>query len=318
MIDMPKDRTVRQARSTRTAGPRQGSAKHGPVPWHQNPSLRAAGWMLVASFLFSIMGLLIKLLSVRFNVMEIAFFRSFLGLIPLMPFLWRTGLATFYTAKPGQNILRGLTGVAGMFISFYATAHLPLATSTAISFTTPLYMIFMAVAFLQERVTTARWVATAMGFGGVLVLLHPFDGHLTLVHGAALFSAFLSACAYIQVKLLSRSENSQTIVFYFSAVSSLAALVPTILFWQSPDPLDWLLLLLVGLTGGTAQVCMTKAYAGGDATLVSPIDYTRLLFAVGFGITVFADHLDYFVLSGSAIIIASTLYNLYRERMATP
>lgn len=304
-------------RTTAAATPPHRRSKHHAVAWHRNPSIRAAGWMLAASFLFSIMGVLIKLLSARYTVMEIAFFRSFLGLIPLMPFLWRSGLRTFYTARPGQNILRGLTGVAGMFISFYATAHLPLATSTAISFTTPLYMIFMAVAFLQERVTTARWVATAMGFGGVLVLLHPFDGHLTLIHLAALFSAFLSACAYIQVKLLSRSENSQTIVFYFSAVSSAAALIPTILFWQSPDPIDWCLMLLVGLTGGTAQVCMTKAYAGGDATLVGPIDYTRLLFAVGFGIAIFADHLDYFVLAGSAIIIASTLYNLHRERRAS-
>jgi drug/metabolite transporter (DMT)-like permease len=283
--------------------------------WHRmTPPMRAVFWASLAALAFSLMGMLIKLLGQRYDPIEVAFFRSFFGIIPLLPFLFQGGLGAFRTARPMQHILRGILGVTGMFLGYWSVTQLPLATSTAISFTAPLYMIFMAVLFLGETVRWRRWSATLVGFLGVIVIVRPFNGEIHLATVVALLSAFISACTITLVKRLSSTEKSATIVFYLSIISTVCSAVPAMFIWKTPDGLDLVLFLITGLAGGAGQVMITQAYAEGEATAVAPIDYLRLLFAIGFGFFIFGELPNKYTLIGSAIIIGSTLYIAHRER----
>lgn len=283
--------------------------------WYRlTPPMRAICWALGAALIFSAMGLLAKDLGSRYNPIEVAFFRATFGLIPLLPTFRRSGFGALRTARPLQHLLRGLVGVAGMFLGFYAVARLPLATSTAISFTTPLYMIFMAVLFLGEEVRWRRWSATLVGFMGVLLIVRPFDGPVDPPTLLALASAFIASIAITLVKRLSGTEPAATIVFYLSVIATICSAIPSYFVWQSPGPFDLLLMLLMGLCGGTGQLLITRAYAEGEATAVAPVDYLRLLFAILFGYLVFGELPTRWTLIGSAVIIGSTLYIAHRER----
>jgi drug/metabolite transporter (DMT)-like permease len=283
--------------------------------WYRlTPPMRAVCWAVGAALTFSLMGLLSKDLGQRYNPIEVAFFRSSFGLIPLLPIFYRTGFGTLRTARPLQHLVRGLVGVTGMFLGFYAVARLPLAKSTAISFTTPLYMIFMAVFFLGETVRWRRWSATLVGFAGVMVIVRPFDGEISVPTMLALSSAFISSIAITLVKRLSGTEAAATIVFYLSLIAMICSAVPSVFIWRSPGALDLFLFLLTGLTGGAGQVMITQAYHEGEATAVAPVDYLRLLFAILFGYFAFGEVPTIYTLIGSAIIIGSTLYIAHRER----
>jgi drug/metabolite transporter (DMT)-like permease len=130
----------------------------------------------------------------------------------------------------------------------------------------------------------------------------------------ALSSAFISSIAITMVKKLSGTEPSVTIVFYLSLIATICAAVPSYFVWQTPTPLDWLLFLITGLAGGTGQIMITQAYYEGEATAVAPVDYLRLLFAIGFGYFLFGEVPTLYTLAGSAVIIGSTLYIAHRER----
>ncbi|HVJ52790.1 MAG TPA: DMT family transporter [Aliidongia sp.] len=283
--------------------------------WHRlTPASRSVIWAVAAALTFSLMGMLIKLLGQRYSPIEVAFFRSSLGIIPLLPYLFQGGFGAFRTAHPFQHLFRGTLGVIGMFMGYWSVTKLPLALSTAVSFTAPLYMIFMAVLFLGETVRWRRGTATVAGFLGVLVIVRPFDGSISLPMAVALAGAFLSACTITLVKRMSGTERPATIVFYLSVISTIISGIPLIFVWQTPNGLDLLLFLVTGLSGGAGQVMITQAYAEGEATAVAPIDYLRLLFAIGFGFFIFAEVPTAYTLAGSAIIIGSTLYIARREQ----
>jgi drug/metabolite transporter (DMT)-like permease len=316
-------------RDSRIIGP---AKRHGPLDrvayqrprlflrferrqWHRlAPATRAVFWALAATLTFALMSMLIKLLGQRYSPIEVAFFRSSFGIIPLLPFLFQGGFGAFRTAHPFQHMFRGTLGVIGMFMGYWSVTKLPLALSTSISFTAPLYMIFMAVLFLGETVRWRRGTATVVGFLGVLVIVRPFNGEISLAMIVALAGAFLSSCTITLVKRMSGTERPATIVFYLSLISMVISGIPAIFVWQNPDGFDLLLFLITGLSGGAGQVMITQAYAEGEATAVAPIDYLRLLFAILFGFFIFGEVPNLYTLTGSAIIIGSTLYIARRER----
>lgn len=283
--------------------------------WYRAPrGIRAIFWAIGAALSFSLMGMLAKRLGQTYNPIEVAFFRASFGLVPLLPIFLNAGFGVLRTRRPLQHLFRGLIGVCGMFLGFYAVARLPLAMSTAISFTTPLYMIFMAVLFLGEAVRWRRWTATLVGFLGVMVIVRPFQGAIDTPMLLALSSAFISSIAITMVKKLSGTEPSVTIVFYLSLIATTCSAVPSYFVWQTPTSLDWLLFVITGLAGGTGQIMITQAYYEGEATAVAPVDYLRLLFAIGFGYCLFGEVPTLYTLAGSVVIIGSTLYIAHRER----
>jgi drug/metabolite transporter (DMT)-like permease len=276
-------------------------------------NLEGALWMIASGIVFSAQGAIVKLLGMRLDSFEIAFFRCVFGLLVVLPFVFRGGTALFLTGRPGLHVVRALVGVSGMFCGMYALTRLPLADATAISFAKPLFAVVLAATFLGELVGWRRWTATAAGFVGVVVIVRPGTQTFELAHVAALLGAFLIADVIVLVKKLQGSEKNATIMAYFGIVTSIASLGPALLVWQTPTWTELALLAGIGATASSGQWMALKAFRAAEASAVVPYDYLRLVFAIVYGWLFFAEVPDGWTLAGSAILIGATLYIAYRE-----
>ncbi|MBF0394040.1 MAG: DMT family transporter [Alphaproteobacteria bacterium] len=276
-----------------------------------SPNVRGALWMLAAAATFSGMQALVKALGSDLHFLEIVFFRSLFGLLPMVPFMLRERRAAFVMRRPGMHLLRGMLGVAAMVTTFYALTHLPLATAVAIFYAKPLFMIVLAAVFLAERAGWRRWLATAFGFVGVLLTLRP--GALGPDALSAVAAALFMSGAMTTIKRMTGTENTANIVLIFGLIGTLATALPAALIWRTPSPLEWSMLLAMGVLGGAAQYMMVRAYALAEATVVTPVDYTALLFAGLIGWMLFGELPDAWTVAGALVIAASTLYIVQRE-----
>ena len=276
------------------------------------PNVQGALWVLLAAMIFTAMGSLVKYLGGFFDSFQIAFFRALFGLLALLPFIARTGFGEVRTSRLPLHLLRGLLGTSGMFCGFYALTHLSYADAVSFSYARSLFLIPLAVLFLGEVVRRRRWTATVIGFLGVLVMLRP-GGEFDLAMLVAIAGALLVALVTILIKKLSETENPQVILFYFGIVSTPIALIPALYVWRIPSLVELLLLMAVGAIAASAQYCMIRAYRVGEATAVTPFDYSRLLFATLIGVFVFGEALELTTIIGALIIVGATLYIALRE-----
>ena len=277
---------------------------------------------LAATFLFTLMGGLIRYLGERVPLGELIFARSFLALVPLLLMLaWRNELASaVQMASPWSHLARAITGVAAMYAMFAGLARLPLADATAITFATPLMNVALAAIFLGEVVRIWRWSAVGVGFVGVLVMISP---HLTLTprdetaaYGALLMlaGAFLTAAAMTQVRRLTATETTASIVFSFSVISSVAGLATLPSGWIVPSLADATALAGIGIFGGIGQIFLTDSYRHAPASVVAPFAYATMLWAVVIGYLAFSEVPEPVVLLGAAVVIAAGLFVIWRER----
>jgi drug/metabolite transporter (DMT)-like permease len=278
---------------------------------------------IISTLAFSSMATLIKLVSDRYPVGEMAFFRSFFALIPVFIWVgWRGAIpAVFYTSNFRGHVYRSLAGAAGMFCGFSALAHMPIADATAIGYAAPLITVGLAFFLLGEQVRLYRWSAVAIGFTGVLIILsdyfgpetHAASGSVEIGAVFAITGAFASALAATQVRTLTRYEGAGTIVVYFSALTSVAALATLPFGWVMPPAADAALLVLAGIFGGVGQVLMTLSYRYGDASTIAPFEYTSMLWVLIVSLLIFGTWPSVTVLAGTAIVIGAGLFVIYRE-----
>lgn len=278
------------------------------------------GYILMAVSLFGVMDALVKWLAASYPTVQIMFFRSLFALPPILLMVWRgaggrahNALVLLRTRQPAGHALRSVFGCGAMLLFFYSYKFLPLAEVTAIAFAAPIFIACLSVWLLQERVGLHRWSAIVVGFIGMLVIVRPGAGLLESATLIVVGATLLYALAIIQIRRLSRSEPSATIAFWFTAFCTAMTGLALPFFWQTPDGIDLLLLIAVGLIGGAAQLCMTQAYGLAPAAVVAPFDYVHLLWAVVIGWYVWGDFPDLVTWIGSAIVIASGLYILWRE-----
>jgi drug/metabolite transporter (DMT)-like permease len=269
---------------------------------------------MVASGLgFTVMAIAIKVLGHRLDSFQIAFFRCLIGFIAILPLVGAYGIDVLQTRSLKIHALRGLFGLISMFASYYAIARIPLASYTALSFTRPLFATVLAVLILHETVRWRRWSATAVGFIGVLVMVRP--GAETF-NSAALFALADSMSIAFLVTLIKRLPPGETplgMMFYFGVFSTIASLPPALFVWQWPTPTEWALLMIIGILGALSQSFWIRAYRAGEASMVAPFDYLRLLFAGIAGYLAFAETVDLWTVLGAAIIVISTVYIARRE-----
>jgi drug/metabolite transporter (DMT)-like permease len=277
---------------------------------------------LGATFSFTVMGALVRFVGGRVPLGEQIFTRSFFALIPLVAMLlWRNELAgAFRTKNPFGHLRRGLTGVTAMVCMFAALARLPLVDVTAIGFATPLINVALAAIFLGEKVHVFRWSAVAIGFIGVIVMLSPHlfgvEREATSTAGAlfAVAGAFLTAAAMTQVRHMSATESTASLVFSFSLIATLASLVSIPWGWITPSPVDTLVLFLTGIVGGIAQIMITESYRHAGAGTVAPFSYTSMLWSIAIGFFFFGEWPAAVVLVGAALVVAAGLFVIFRER----
>jgi drug/metabolite transporter (DMT)-like permease len=274
---------------------------------------RGALWMIASGIGFTFMALLIKLLGDRLDSFQIAFFRCLIGFLAILPFVAGYGLSSLRTRSLGIHLLRGIFGLVAMFSSYYAVAHMPLASYTALSFTKPLFSTVLAVIILREVVRWRRWSATLVGFVGVLVMVRPGAGTFDAAALFALADALSIAFLVTLVKRLPPGETTLVMLFYFGVFSTAAALPPAIVVWRAPALEEYAFLIGIGVLGVLSQSFWIRAYRAGEASVVSPFDYLRLLFAGLAGFLAFAERPDIWTLVGAAIIVVSTVYIARRE-----
>jgi drug/metabolite transporter (DMT)-like permease len=274
---------------------------------------RAILLMLVSTMTVACMLALIKGMAVRYDSLQIAFFRSIFAFLTFLPFgLAQNGFACMRTFHIGHHVGRGMIGVVGMNANYYAVAILPLALSTAISFTTALFIVVLAAIVLGEAVGWRRWLATGIGFVGVLISVRPAEG-VSIAAIVCLVAALMIACSAIVTKRMPVSERYMAIVLWSTFLSSLATLGPAVWVWRTPDWPDFGLLALIGIIGAVNQVCFVQALRIGDASAVGPVDYTRLVFATLIGLVWFNEWPDSWTAVGAALIVGSTAYIAHRE-----
>ena len=277
---------------------------------------------VISTLAFTAMATLIKLVSDRYPVGELTFFRSFFALIPVGFWVgWRQFPRIFRTTRFPGHVIRSIAGAAAMFLGFSALSLLPIADATAIGYASPLMTVVFAVVLLGERVHIYRWSAVAIGLCGVLVILSDYVGPEAsqTTHGSfigAVFSvagAITGALAATQTRSLTRVEPAATIVVYFSSLTALFSLATAPFGWVLPGRLDALYLVIAGICGGIGQVLLTQSYRFGDASLIAPFEYTSMLWALIVSLAIFGTWPSSTVLAGAAIVIAAGLFVIYRE-----
>ena len=279
-----------------------------------SPNLRGAIWMIGAALGFTINGAMVKALGATgLPTMQLAFARAVFALLAVLPFLWRAGLGALATRAPGIHLIRAVAGSVAMVCGFYALVLLPLADVTALTFTTPLFTILLAVPLLGERIRWRRWTATAIGFLGVLVMVRPGAGSFELGALLAIAMALGIAVATVMVKRLPPGESHAAMVFWFCIASLVLTAVPALLVWQPPSADQWLLLVGIGVLGAASQALIIRAFRTGEASFVAPFDYSKLLLAVAIGFAYFGEVPDLWSLAGAAIIVGSNLYIARRD-----
>ncbi|MBK8160640.1 MAG: DMT family transporter [Rhodospirillaceae bacterium] len=275
---------------------------------------RGCIWMALCGLGFSVMAAFVKLVGqAGINTFEITFFRCFIGFLMLVPFIVKTGPRGLHTQHLKAHVLRSGLGIVAMACSYLGIAKLELATYTALSFTKPLFAVLLAVIILKEDVRWRRWAATIVGFLGVLVMMQPGSGAFNPWALLALGDAMSIALLITILKRLPASETPLIMLFYYGLIATALVAPPAIYYWQWPEPIEWLYLIIIGATGAMSQYWWILAFKAGEASVVAPFDYLRLLFAGAVGFMVFAELPDHWTLIGAGLIISSTVYIAQRE-----
>ncbi len=276
---------------------------------------------LAAMLALSAMFVVVKLVAESgMHIAESLFWRQAFAL----PFIliWAMthgGLAVLATQRPLAHARRAAMGLAGMAMNFGGMILLPMAEATTISLSVPIFATIFAALILGEPTGRARWSAVVLGFVGVLLVIQPggggmSDGHLT---GAAiaLGGAIMTALITIAVRDLGRTENTVAIVFWFSALSLVPLGLALPFVWQPHSAEQWLLLGLLGLSGAVVQMCLTGALRLAPVSVVIPMDYSSLLWSIGFGWWFFGTLPASTTWLGAPLIIGSGLVIAWREHV---
>ena len=290
-----------------------------------NPLL-GIGLKIISTFAFLGMSTLVKLASADMPIGELMFFRAFFAMVPLGLWLWWTDelRSAIKTTRLGGHLIRSISGSGGMYFGFAALALLPLPDATAIGYLAPLVATTLAALLLREDVRPYRWAAVGIGFLGTLVMVAP---HLVQRDVSAFYTAgpalgalaglTASVCngfSSIQIRKLAQVERTGTIVFYFLLVTSIIGLLSSIWVWRQPTQTEAILLICSGILGGIGQILITSSYRFADASVIVSFEYSSLVWAVAIGFFLFGDIPHPAVFAGAAIVIASGLYVVYRER----
>ncbi len=272
-----------------------------------SPTTRGAFFMVCAACSATLMFTTVKALGGRVDSVQVVFFRAVVGVLVAIPILTRSRGRGFRSGHLRLQVGNGVLGAMTMICTYFAVVHMELADATAVLFTRPLFLLLLAMLLLGEAMLAKRWLATCVGFVGVLVIVKP-AGIVEPAALAVLFSALASALMMVFVKKMVDTDGPDIQLFYFNLTMTAVLIVPTGLFWTTPNWTDFGLLLLVGVFGTSNSLLYVQALRVGEATAVSPWDYTRLIFATLFGFLLFSEVPDAWFWFGSAMIVVANLY----------
>ena len=269
--------------------------------------------MFISVCAFSLMDIIVKW-SEAYPLGQVLFFRGFFGVILYFIIMPKENIKNFYyTKRPGLHFLRCLSGLIALIAIFIALRSLPLATVVSISFAAPIFTTIFSIFLLSEKVGVFRWLAVIIGFVGILIITEPgFSSFNIYFIYPIIFCLGLSYVA-IAIRQLSTTEPVWLISLYFSITITLASLFTLPYGWVMPNFSDLTLLILIGVFGGLANLWLGQSYKLAEVSLVSPLKYLALVFAIGFGYFIWGEVPSLKTLFGAALVIISSIIIFRRE-----
>ena len=284
----------------------------------QHSNLSGCLWMVTGGLLFVAVTVLVRLLGSDMPAVEAAFIRYLVGVILLLPMLWRMRGRSFGLSRGSFRLyaLRGLVHSVAVMLWFFAMARIPLSEVTAIGFSTPVFTALGAILIFGEQVKARRMMAIAAGFIGTLIILRPGFNNIEAGSLAQLVAAFFFAGSFLLTKRMTQSESSGDILVMLSIFCTLALLPGALYFWREPtlQEVAWLALVAVFATAG--HYAITRAIAAAPLTVTQPLSFMQLIWAIGIGYWVFDEVPDKWVIIGASIIVGAVTYLAHREAQA--
>lgn len=282
--------------------------------WRRRPgNIRGAIWILLAALFFSLSIALIKEVGQDLHITQILLVRQGVMFVTVLPVLIKGFPDVLTTRHLNIHMARVSLAIIAMLGGFSAVIHIPLADATAISFAKSFFITLFAIVFLKETVGLHRWAATCIGFAGVLIMVRPGADGLDPWALAAVASAAAAGLVMIILRYLSRFDQPITILAYQAIFVGIAMAVPGLWLWQAPSAEQWWMLVAIGGLSFLGQMCNIRAFKVGEATAIASLDYTRLLYATLLGAVLFSEWPSIETLIGALIIIAASLYTVWRE-----
>lgn len=218
------------------------------------------------------------------------------------------GFSLFGTRYPALQILRGLLLTGSTILNFIAIMYLQLAQTAAIFFTIPLWVCALSVPLLGEHVGWRRWVAVAIGFCGVLVIMRPGTSDFHWAMLLSMGSSFCGSIYNIVTRKVGARDRAETSLFYVSSIGTLAAAAPLPWLWQMPQGVQWLMLAFMGLAGSAGHFMLIQAHRLAPASALAPFMYTQIIWMILMGYLFFGDVPDLWTIIGAGIVVASGLF----------
>ena len=270
--------------------------------------------MIASVICFSIMDICVKWLD-YYPVGQVLFFRFFIGFIPIFFIIPREKIFTFYkTSRPILHAFRAGCGALSIIALFYGLRELPLADVVSLTFGGPIFVTIASIFFLSEKVGVKRWSAVFLGFIGMLLIVQPAFVDLNYYYISPIIFCIFFACVAISVRSLIKTEANYTIAFYFTFLCVIIGLC-SIFFveWLMPTKIDLLIFFILGLCGSIGNLLLTQSYRLAEASLVTPIKYLSLVFAIVFGFFIWSEIPKILTLLGAALVILSSFIIFIRE-----
>ena len=269
--------------------------------------------MFISVCAFSLMDVLVKW-SDAYPVGQVLFFRGFCGIIPILFLIPKDRFLDFYkTTRPFLHFKRCLSGLIALVAIFIALRNLPLATVVSITFAAPIFTTIFSIFLLKEKVGLYRWLAVLVGFVGIIVITEPGFSSLNLYYIYPIIFCLGLSYVAIAIRKLSTTEPVWLISFFFSFSIAILGLLSLFQGWVMPNFLDLFLLSMVGILGGLANLWLSQSYKYSEVSLVTPLKYLALVFAIIFGYFIWSEVPTIKTLMGASLVILSSFIIFRRE-----
>lgn len=287
-----------------------------PIQPELNATTRGMLWMLLSGLCFVCMTVVVRYVGTGVPAVEAAFLRYVFGILFLLPVIFQVLSGRTKVTKWRLLTIRGVLHAIGVTMWFFAMARIPIAEVTALSYLTPVLMTIGAALFFGERLFARRILAIGFGLLGVFVILRPGFSEISIGQIAQVATAPLFAASMLMTKRLADTEKTSVIVASLTVVCALALLPGAVALWVPPTPAQYALLALTALLATAGHFTLTNALKLAPVAVLQPVSFLQLLWATLFGIMLFNESVDKFVLLGGLILIVSTTYIAHRESVA--